>query len=386
MPASTWEESLISGNGTMGMLIPGAANKDRIVLSHERLFLPKAAPVDPPDLGSQLEETRTALLEGDYEKAAEILEEESANAGIYDLLWTNPHIPACQIEFESLDPIEPTFYARSVNYETGEARVAYKNGDVLIHQDAFVSRADNISVIRLRSPNGSKLSYKLRLNQLPLTADDHEEIDDDTDFEPEDYVSKTDISAGENYLSFTTLFKKQWEGSLKSVTVAVKLSNSGGIVTADSQHVSIENADEILMLATIKLSYDSVPYPYRDLLQDIEHLGKDYDAVLDRHVLIHSEIFNMDISGGLPAVVTYMLVQSTGDHIELLPALPEEWPDGKINEVLCRGGFEIDMAWENSKPTSVSIESLCGNNTTLVFKGSSRELNLEKGERIELNF
>jgi alpha-L-fucosidase 2 len=70
----------------------------------------------------------------------------------------------------------------------------------------------------------------------------------------------------------------------------------------------------------------------------------------------------------------------------LLPALPEEWPDGKINEVLCRGGFEIDMAWENSKPTSVSIESLCGNNTTLVFKGSSRELNLEKGERIELNF
>jgi hypothetical protein len=40
-PASIWEESLISGNGIIGVLIPGDVNEDRIILSHEEIFLPK---------------------------------------------------------------------------------------------------------------------------------------------------------------------------------------------------------------------------------------------------------------------------------------------------------------------------------------------------------
>ena len=227
-PASMWEESMISGNGTMGVLIPGAVDKDRIVLSHERLFLPKTPPIHGPDLGSRMEETRAYLLNGEYDKAAAILEEESSKVGIEDLVWTNPHIPACQIEFESLNPMKPGSYARSVNYETGEAKVAFKNEGILVHQDAFVSRADSVAVIRFSSPDQSKLNYTFRLNQLPLTEDDHEEIGDDSEFKPEDYVSSLDISAGKNFLAYTTVFKKQWEGSLKSYTVAIKLIHSGG--------------------------------------------------------------------------------------------------------------------------------------------------------------
>jgi hypothetical protein len=290
--ASKWEESMISGNGTIGLLVPGAVNKDRIVLSHERLFLPKTIPVSPPELGSRMEETRSFLLNEEYDRAADILDEASAKVGIEDLVWTNPHIPACQIEFESLYPIEPDSYARSVDYETGEAKVAFKNEDILIHRDAFVSRSDSVAVIRFSSPNQSKLNYIFRLNQLPLTIDDHEEIDDDTDFRPENFVSNTDISAGENYMAYTTTFNKQWEGSLKSYTVAVRLINSGGTVAADGRQVTIENADEIMLLATIKMSYDNVPYPYRDLLQDIDLLGKDYEALKQRHASVHAEIYN----------------------------------------------------------------------------------------------
>ena len=40
-PALIWEESLISGNGIIGVLIPGDVNEDRIILSHEEIFLPK---------------------------------------------------------------------------------------------------------------------------------------------------------------------------------------------------------------------------------------------------------------------------------------------------------------------------------------------------------
>jgi alpha-L-fucosidase 2 len=78
-----------------------------------------------------------------------------------------------------------------------------------------------------------------------------------------------------------------------------------------------------------------------------------------------------------------MLVQSTKDTIELLPSLPADWPNGEIKGVLARGGFEVDMKWENGVPVNVRVKSLCGNKTTLVFNGSSRVINLKKGGTIE---
>jgi hypothetical protein len=96
--------------------------------------------------------------------------------------------------------------------------------------------------------------------------------------------------------------------------------------------------------------------------------------------------FNLDISGGMPAVLIYMLIQSTVDEIELLPALPAEWPDGEIKGVLARGGFEVDMKWENGVPVIVKVKSHGGNKTTVVYNGSSYEINLKTGESQELRF
>ena len=85
-----WEESLISGNGTIGTLMPGNANKDRVVLSHEKLFLPKYAPALAPKLGSRLKETRKLIFEEKYQEAGEIMMVEGIKSGIKDLVWTNP--------------------------------------------------------------------------------------------------------------------------------------------------------------------------------------------------------------------------------------------------------------------------------------------------------
>ena len=162
--ATNWEESMISGNGTLGVLVPGKTNNDRIVLSHERLFMPKFEPYPAPALGSRMAETRELILQGQYEKAANILVEEGGKVGIDRMIWTNPHIPACQIEFESLKPMEEKAYARSVNFETGEVKVALSDGNNIIHRDAFVSRTDQVVVVKFSSPNDTKLNYKFRLH------------------------------------------------------------------------------------------------------------------------------------------------------------------------------------------------------------------------------
>jgi alpha-L-fucosidase 2 len=51
----------------------------------------------------------------------------------------------------------------------------------------------------------------------------------------------------------------------------------------------------------------------------------------------------VDGSLGVTAGITEMLIQSHEEFIELLPALPAEWPTGKFYGVKARGGFEIDF-------------------------------------------
>lgn len=61
-------------------------------------------------------------------------------------------------------------------------------------------------------------------------------------------------------------------------------------------------------------------------------------------------LFNMDISGGMPAVIIKMLVASAPGKIQLLPALPKAWPSGTIEGVLCRGQIEIQrLHWKGDR-------------------------------------
>ena len=64
----------------------------------------------------------------------------------------------------------------------------------------------------------------------------------------------------------------------------------------------------------------------------------------------HKSLFNMDISGGQPAVLIKMLAYSEPGKIELLPALPKAWASGKIEGILCRGQVEIkNLEWTNGE-------------------------------------
>lgn len=60
-------------------------------------------------------------------------------------------------------------------------------------------------------------------------------------------------------------------------------------------------------------------------------------------------IFNVDASGGLPALVIEMLVQSQPNRLSLLPALPESWSRGALRGVRARGGVIVEnLEWDAS--------------------------------------
>lgn len=78
----------------------------------------------------------------------------------------------------------------------------------------------------------------------------------------------------------------------------------------------------------------------------VESLARDYWRPNAVSTHDGDAIFNVDASGGLPAIVIEMLVQSGPGTLRLLPALPSSWPSGSIRGVRARGGVIVeDLAW-----------------------------------------
>ena len=100
------------------------------------------------------------------------------------------------------------------------------------------------------------------------------------------------------------------------------------------------------------------------------------------------KLFQIEANFGLTSGVAEMLMQSHPESgeigappvIRLLPALPAQWPEGKVTGLLARGGLEVDIEWKSGKLVECSIKSLYGNVCEIRYGSRSETLNMKKGE------
>ena len=85
--------------------------------------------------------------------------------------------------------------------------------------------------------------------------------------------------------------------------------------------------------------------------------------------------FQIDGNFGATAGIAEMLLQSHEDFIELLPALPGSWKDGEVKGLCARGGFELNMKWQDGKLTDAMLLSKKGGDCKVKY--GSEEISLQ---------
>ncbi|WP_372809150.1 glycosyl hydrolase family 95 catalytic domain-containing protein, partial [Pontiella sp.] len=276
-PAEQWREALPSGNGQIGALVYGSINQERVLFNHNELWY--GGKIDEvPDMSAELPVVRQLLLEGRYPEANDHYSKQlkakgfNARNAIYhpafDLLVESD----CERMFEA--------YSRTLDFETGQVEVAWRDGDIRYARRLFVSIPDDLSVMSIRADrNGSvRGAVTLDIHDLKDAI-----LQNGDPFDP-GFRYQTVVDG-----EFVEFRADGSDGGEFGGVMRVVAKN--GTLEVDRKSIRFSGADEVVLVIGFFANEESATAVSR-LKKKLVAAGDDYEALFERHAALHRQKFN----------------------------------------------------------------------------------------------
>ncbi|RDG39618.1 glycosyl hydrolase family 95 catalytic domain-containing protein [Streptomyces corynorhini] len=284
VPAASWTDGFLTGNGEYGAVSYGDPALERTVLNHHRLVLPNGTrDITPPVLAGRLAAVRDKALAGDYAGANRDFAEG------WDLRWTQTYHPAYELRFHAPDMAEYDRYIRITDFRTGETSSTWTDGHGTWTRRAFASRADRVVVHELTPAPGRTLDVVLSVHTA-LDADEGIHTARDGLHTGMDFTTLATADDGTGLLNLRATYPSGLGAyGYEGVTRAVP---TGGAIRAQGTALVVTGADRLTLLTALDRYETATARDALPLHTALAALPADYTALLARHTALHTELYD----------------------------------------------------------------------------------------------
>ena len=288
-PAGKWVEALPLGNGRLGAMVFGSAPTERLQLNEESLWAGGPFDVYPDNFAGHLKTLQELVLDGKIGEArkfgTENLTKKPTSYRSYE--------PLVDLWIELGHGPEAQDYRRELDLRTGIARVQYRLGEISMKREVLISGVDDVIAVRLWAGKPGAVRARVRLTRkkdMKVSVSGGNRLHMDGQI--------VDIPAPEGYDD-----NRGGSGpGGKHMKFAGRLlaRSKGGTVKADGNALSIDGADEVVLLFTAatdfslaKMSFDRSIDPGAVADRILKKAArKSWNDMVRDHVKEHRSVFD----------------------------------------------------------------------------------------------
>ena len=286
--ATFFEEALVIGNGTMGGVVYGGTECDKISLNDITLWTgePCNMNVYSPEAHKTIPAIREALRKSDYRRADSLQHDVQGH-------FSQNYQPLGQLLIEYRDTAESvTDYRRWLDIGNATAHTEYRRGGFHYTTEYFATNPDSGIVIRITTDNPqgihARFSLSCKLRSRIYTTDEHTLVNDGY----AGYASLPSYYDAKEKFAYDPERGIHFRTKVRVAGSNVKVENDG--LTADgSREITI-----CVVNATSFNGYDKDPVkegkPYQQIADTrLERLSSaSYNSLLQRHINDYKSIYD----------------------------------------------------------------------------------------------
>ena len=357
-PAEKWTDCLPIGSGRLGAMLPGSVQKAVCNLDEVSLWSGEPFPkADRPGAYKHLDSLRSAVNNGDYKTAQDILDIYFTNyGGGFEGAYSCSYQTLGDITFESnINDPECKDYIRKLDLRTAVYSDAFVHSDALYKRYAFASNADDVIVFKFESSSPSSINLKISFDRLDI---------ENIRYTNSGFSFYGHCDSDKNHMKFAG---------------RCRIINDGGTASAYNGGVKIKNAESVTVLFTAATDYildRSKKFKGADPVEKCEAIINSaikysYDELLSRHTNEFEPYFNTgsisigknetktvdellkdsDENGASPALCE--LLFNYGKYLLISSSRPNNTLPANLQGIWCN---EYDPPWHSDYHTNINVQ------------------------------